>query len=253
MMEELGRGGMGIVYKARDTKLDRIVAFKTLPHTIAKDPEALSSLQREAQLAAKLNHPNIVTVFDVGEEAGDYYIAMEYVEGKTLQDILVQVKRLNMDGFTTIYKALASVIQYAHDHQIIHRDLKPSNILVSPKTKTIKLMDFGLAKLLENLSIDKTMLRGTPLYISPEQILGQDIDKRADLYSLGVMMYGALTGAPPFTKGDIMYAHLHTAPESIQSKLPGLSPAVAQMIMKCLEKDKAARPSSATEIQSILG
>jgi len=175
---------MGVVYKARDKMLDRVVAYKTLPHTLRGDTSALESLVREAQTAAKLNHPNIVTVFDVGQEEGVYFMAMEYVEGKTLQQVLKQVKKVNLQSFLNVAKPLCEVVAYAHENRVIHRDIKPSNIILLAN-RTVKLMDFGLAKVLQDMSIDKTMLRGTPLYMSPEQVLGKDIDHRTDIYSLG--------------------------------------------------------------------
>src|SRR5262249_54768305 len=161
---------------------------KTLPHTLKDDSHALESLMKEAQTAAKLNHPNIVTVYDVGQEGDNYFMAMEFVEGKTLQQVLKQVKKIDLQNFKHIAKTLCEVISYAHAQHVIHRDIKPSNIILLP-SRTVKLMDFGLAKVLQDMSIDKTMLRGTPLYMSPEQVLGKDIDHRTDVYSLGILFY----------------------------------------------------------------
>jgi serine/threonine-protein kinase len=252
-VEELGRGAMGIVYKARDKMLDRVVAFKTLPQTLKNDPEALESLMKEAQTAAKLNHPNIVTVFDVGEEGGNYFIAMEYVEGKTLQQVLAQVKKVNLANFMHIAKPMCEVVGYAHEQRVIHRDIKPSNILLLP-SRTVKLMDFGLAKVLQDMAIDKTMLRGTPLYMSPEQVLGKDIDHRTDIYSLGVLFYELLAGAPPFVTGDIMYAHLHTAPPPIDKSATDAPSHVTDVILQALSKDKAQRPGTAKDfLMGLLG
>lgn len=246
VLEEIGRGAMGIVYKARDKMLERVVAFKTLPQTLKNDPEALDSLVKEAQTAAKLNHPNIVTVFDVGEEGGNYFIAMEYVEGKTLAQILQQVKKVNLANFLHIAKPLCEVIGYAHEQRVIHRDVKPSNILLLP-SRTVKLMDFGLAKVLQDMAIDKTMLRGTPLYMSPEQVLGKDIDHRTDIYSLGILFYEMLAGTPPFVTGDIMYAHLHTAPPPLTEEMTDAPSPIRDTIMKALSKDKTERPENAQE------
>src|SRR5262249_2435913 len=156
-----------------------------------------------------------------GQENGNYFMAMEYVEGKTLQQVLKQVKRVNLQNFSFIAKPLCDVVAYAHEHRVIHRDIKPSNILLLPN-KTVKLMDFGLAKVLQDMSIDKTMLRGTPLYMAPEQILGKDIDHRCDIYALGILFYEMLSGTPPFFQGDIMYAHLHTAPPPLKDAVTGL-------------------------------
>lgn len=248
ILEELGRGAMGIVSKAKDKKLDRIVAFKTLPHALQNDKEALSLLKQEALTAAKLTHPNIVTVYDVGQEGKDTYISMEYVQGKTLQQILKTIRKVKPGDFSSIATPLCQAVSYAHENKVIHRDIKPSNIILVPQNKSVKLMDFGLAKVLQDLSIDKTMLRGTPLYMSPEQILGQNIDHRTDIYALGILFYECLTGAPPFTTGDIMYAHLHTKPKPILEVDPTLPQKLAEIIMKCIEKDKNLRPNDAKEI-----
>jgi eukaryotic-like serine/threonine-protein kinase len=252
IQDELGRGAMGVVYRAKDKMLDRIVAFKTLPHTLKDDPAALESLMKEAQTAAKLNHPNIVTIFDVGQENGNYFMAMEYVEGKTLQQVLKQVKKVNLPNFKFIAKPLCDVMAYAHENRVIHRDIKPSNILLLPN-RSVKLMDFGLAKILQDMSIDKTMLRGTPLYMSPEQILGKNIDHRCDIYSLGVLFYEMLAGKPPFYEGDIMYAHLHSPPPPLGELVTEVPPNTVEVIMSCLEKDKTKRPANASALAKGLG
>ena len=241
-----------MVYKAKDRLLDRIVAFKTLPRALKDDPSALENLIKEAQTAAKLNHPNIVTIYDIGEEGGNYFLAMEYVEGKTLAQVLKQIKKVNLESFFDVAKILCNVVAYAHKHRVIHRDIKPSNILLLPD-RTVKLTDFGLAKILQKISIDKTMLRGTPLYMSPEQILGKDIDHRTDIYSLGVCFYEMLVGRPPFKEGNILKAHLETPPPPIQELAPGLPDAVARTIMSCLEKEKNKRPATAKDLAKGLG
>ncbi|MFH1018196.1 MAG: protein kinase [Pseudomonadota bacterium] len=252
LLDELGRGAMGVVYRAKDKMLDRIVAFKTLPHTLKDDPSALESLMKEAQTAAKLNHPNIVTVYDIGEEAGNFFMAMEYVEGKTLKEVLKQIKKVNVESFKFVAKALCDVVAYAHEHHVIHRDIKPSNIILLP-SRTVKLMDFGLAKVLRNSSSDKTSLRGTPLYMSPEQVLGKDIDHRTDIYSLGILFYEMLAGRTPFKEGDVLYAHVHTPAPPIQEFAPNAPEAVARTIMSCLEKDKTKRPATAKDLAKGLG
>lgn len=252
VLSELGRGAMGIVYQARDRQLDRTVALKMLPHSLAQDPEALASLKNEAQTAARLNHPHIVTVFDMGQQNGEYYIAMEYVEGQPFDQILKKMGKLNLKSFFAIAKPLCDVLAFAHAQRVIHRDIKPSNVIVHPPTKTVKLMDFGLAKVLKTMAVDKTMLRGTPLYMSPEQITGKDIDHRTDIYSLGVVFYECLAGRPPFTEGDIMYAHLNTPPQNIRELNSELPASLAQGIMACLAKDKSQRPHTASDLwQSI--
>ena len=143
-------------------------------------------------------------------------------------------------------KQLLLGIASIHSKKLIHRDIKPSNIILTPN-KNVKLMDFGLAKILQDLAIDKTMLRGTPLYMSPEQILGKDIDHRCDIYSLGIIFYEMISGTPPFTEGDIMYAHLHTQPKPLSEVVPNVPPHVATAIMESLNKDKNLRPKNAKE------
>lgn len=251
VLGELGRGAMGVVFKAKDRTLDRIVAYKTLPHTLKGDSAALEDLVREAQTAAKLNHPGIVTVYDVGEQDGAYFMAMEYVEGQTLQEILKRYRRVTGANFLHIARALCTVLDFAHQRKVIHRDVKPSNIILTPD-KNVKLMDFGLAKILEDLAIDKTMLRGTPLYMAPEQVLGKDIDHRCDIYALGVIFYEMLAKSPPFVEGDIMYAHLHVAPRPLLEAASDVPAHVAQAVMACLEKKKTDRPETARALWQMI-
>ena len=218
---ELGRGGMGIVYKVQDTVLDRLVAFKVLPQAVSENPQAITNFMREAQAAAKLNHPNIVTVYDTGEQQGRYYIAMEYVEGTTLKEILRRRGPISPSGILHVLMQISEALAYAHEKKVVHRDIKPANVMWA-RDKKAKLMDFGLAKVVEEARNHTTVVAGTPYYMSPEQTLGKNIDHRTDIYSLGVTIFELATGTVPFKDGNIPYHHVHTAPPNIRVLREGL-------------------------------
>ena len=244
---ELGRGGMGIVYKAKDTSLDRLVAYKVLPDSLQEDPQALKNFLREAKAAAKLNHPNIVTVYDMGAQGGRYYIAMEYVEGTTLKEILRRRGSIAAAGVLQVLVHLCEALAYAHDRRVVHRDVKTANVMWT-RDKHAKLMDFGLAKVIEGVRNRTTVVSGTPYYMSPEQTLGKDIDQRTDLYSLGVTLFELAVGTVPFQEGNIPYHHVHTQPPDVRDLQPELPTALSQVINRCLLKDPAARYQSANQI-----
>lgn len=247
VLDELGRGGMGIVYKARDQMLDRTVALKVLPPAVRAYPQALENFMREAKSAAALNHPNIVTVYDVGEEAGETYISMEYVEGRTIKELLVSDERLPHKAALVIAGQVCKALQYAHENRVIHRDIKPSNIMWTEK-KQVKLMDFGLAKILNEVTNQSTRVAGTPFYMSPEQTKGEGIDYRTDLYSLGVTLFEMLTGTLPFPEGDIAYHHVHTPAPSMREKVPELPASFDDVVLTLLQKNKEDRYQSAQEV-----
>jgi serine/threonine-protein kinase len=203
---ELGRGGMGIVYKAKDTSLDRLVAYKVLPDTLQENPQALKNFLREAQAAAKLNHPGIVTVYDTGAQDGRYYIAMEFVDGTTLKEILRRRGAIAPAGILHVLVQVCEALAYAHDKKVVHRDIKTANVMWT-RDKKAKLMDFGLAKVIEEVRNHTTVVSGTPYYMSPEQTLGRNIDHRTDIYSLGVTLFELAAGAVPFREGNIPYHH----------------------------------------------
>ena len=207
----LGRGGMGIVYKADDTVLDRTVALKVLPESLKENPQALKNFLREAKSAAKLNHPNIVTVYDAGEQDGVYYIAMEYVDGNTLKDIIKRRGKIAPRGIVHVVSQMCEALAYAHEKKIVHRDVKTANTMWT-KDRKAKIMDFGLAKVIEEVRNHTTVVSGTPFYMSPEQTLGKNVDQRSDLYSLGVSVFEMATGTLPFTEGNLPYHHVHTPP-----------------------------------------
>ena len=247
ILAELGRGGMGIVYRAQDTVLDRVVAYKVLPDALTENPQALKNFLREAKSAAQLNHPNIVTVYDAGEQDGRYYIAMEYVDGTTLKEIVKRRGAIAPGGVAHVLAQMCAALAYAHDKKIVHRDIKTANTMWT-REKKAKIMDFGLAKVLEEVRNHTTLVSGTPYYMSPEQTLGKNIDHRTDLYSLGVTLFELCTGRLPFLEGNIPYHHVHTPPPELKEVNPAVPDVLAAIVRRCLQKDPAARYGSAREI-----
>jgi len=244
---ELGRGGMGIVYKAKDTVLDRLVAYKVLPDALKENPQALKNFLREAKSAAQLNHPNIVTVYDAGEQDGRYYIAMEFVDGNTLKEIVRRRGAIASGGVLHVLVQMCEALAYAHDKKIVHRDIKTANAMWTRDRKA-KIMDFGLAKIVEEVRNHTTLVSGTPYYMSPEQTLGRNVDYRTDIYSLGVTVFELATGRLPFTEGNIPYHHVHTAPPDVREVKPDVPELVAAIVARCLRKDPEARYQSVREI-----
>lgn len=251
IVDEIARGGMGVVYKARDKVLNRIVAFKILSESLKTNRTAVEYFLREARAAAAMSHPNIVTVFDAGEQDNEYYMAMEYVEGETLKSL---VKRQGafpepLVRFVAVHSCRG--LTYAHDKGLVHRDIKSGNLMLT-KDRNLKIMDFGLAKFVEESQKDHTRAIGTPYYMSPEQILGKDLDGRSDIYSLGITLFECATGRVPFSKGDLAYHHLHTKPPTVRSLNGEISPQLERIIAKCIRKDPARRFQSATEFLEAL-
>ena len=255
VMDPLGRGGMAEVYKGRHPTLGRIVALKLLPADLAKDQEFRHRFEREARVVAGLKHPNIVQVFDGGEQDGLYYMVMEYIEGKNLSDVMRAVELLPLPHACSIITELAGALDYAHQQGIIHRDIKPSNVMLEPITATggrgerAVLMDFGIAHMVGGMTkITSTGLIGTFDYMSPEQIRdAKDVDGRADIYSLGVMAFQMLTGKLPYTAsnpGALLIAHMQQPapdPRSLRAELPD---DIAAAVLKALEKDPNDRFTS---------
>ena len=251
ILEEIARGGMGIVYQARDTVLGRTVAFKILGENLRDNETAVKYFLREARAAAALSHPNIVTIYDAGEQNGEYYMAMEYVEGTTLKELIKRTGALSENKVRYIFKNCCRALEYAHEKGVVHRDIKSGNVMTT-RDKALKVMDFGLAKFLKEYQNDHTQQVGTPYYMSPEQIIGEDIDFRSDLYGLGCTIFECATGSVPFTKGDLSYHHIHTEPPKPRSINPEISKELEALILRLLEKDPDDRFQSAEKILEAL-
>ncbi|MFA6564488.1 MAG: protein kinase [Verrucomicrobiia bacterium] len=255
VLKKLGQGGMGAVYKAHDINLDRLVALKALSNDLAQDPEFIARFRREATLAAKLDHPNLIRVFSAGESEGTHYIAMELVEGESARDRLAREGRLPLTEALAIGVFVAEALDHAWQHaKLIHRDIKPANIFLS-NTGQVKLGDLGLAKSASETSNGLTTTGqavGTPFYISPEQGRGQkEIDFRADIYSLGCTLYHLITGEPPYSSGDsmaIIHKHIYDPPPGILSKMPNCPMPVVFLLGKMMAKQPHARHQSYIEL-----
>ena len=261
--EPLGRGGMAEVLEGRDLRLGRRVAVKILRPDLAKDPAFQSRFRREAQSAASLNHPNIVAVYDTGEDIlGDEsasvvvpYIVMEYVDGQTLRQLLASGRRLLPERALEITAGVLAALDYSHRHGIVHRDIKPANVMLT-RTGDVKVMDFGIARALADASATMTAasaVMGTAQYLSPEQARGEVVDARSDLYSTGCLLYELLTGRPPFT-GDspvsVAYQHVSENPLPPSQVDPAVPPALDALVMKSLAKSPDDRYQTAADFRS---
>lgn len=252
ILEKLGEGGMGVVYKAQDTNLDRPVALKFLPAHASANAANKARFLQEAKAAAALNHANICTIYGVEESDGMMFIAMEYIEGGTLREKIPFTK---VDDALTIGIQIGDALREAHSKAIVHRDVKADNIMLTSKGH-VKVMDFGLAKLKGSLKVTRTSSTvGTLGYMAPEQIQGGEIDARSDLFSFGVLLFEMLTGRLPFRgehEAALVYSIVHEEPLSLRSFRDDLSPAVEELISQCLTKDKAKRIQSAELIAQTL-
>ena len=251
LLEELGRGGMGRVYRAEDSLLERQVAYKVLPENLLRDPSSTpEALLAEARAAARLSHPNIVQIYDVGHRGGGVFVVMELVHGPTFEVLLSQ-QEMSVPWLRRLGVQIAEALAHAHARQIVHRDLKPSNLLWSAEEERVKLTDFGLARVSDDVS-GKVATRpaGTPSYMSPEQIRGDDLDHRADLYAFGCLLFEMATGRPVFSGGiRSLQEHLHEEPTDPRHLRVDLPDDVAELILECLRKDPAERPTSAEDLR----
>ena len=258
IIKELGRGAMGIVYEAKDPLIDRLLAIKTIDlHNLApqekKDYEA--RFYQEARAAGRLSHPNIVTIHDLGESNGIAYIAMELLEGCELHHLIKDGQRLPVEQTLNIVAQVATGLAYAHEHGIVHRDIKPSNVMVL-KGNQVKIADFGIARMESSLQLTQVgLIMGSPLYMSPEQILGGTIDPRSDIFSLGIQLFQMLTGQMPFS-GDstnvIMYQIVNVEPPMPSSINPEIPSMLDTIVSKCLSKNPEDRYPNAHELANDL-
>src|ERR1700723_3994758 len=257
IVEQLGAGGMGVVFKAQDSRLERAVALKFLPEQLAQQPQALERFRREARAASALNHPGICTIYDIGEQDGRAFIAMEFIDGETLRNH-IHGKPLPVAEILELGIEIAEALDAAHAEGIIHRDIKPANIFVNKRGRA-KVLDFGLAKLVpKGVAVGDAgsgfessgstsiagLISGTPSYMSPEQVRGDELDARSDIFSLGLVLYEMATGRQAFgggTGGAIIEAVLTRPPVSARSINPEIPPALEAIIEKALHKDRDQR------------
>jgi eukaryotic-like serine/threonine-protein kinase len=252
----IGSGGMAQVFRGQDTTLDRQVAIKILAPQFARDPSFVERFRREAQAAARLNHPNIVNVYDTGVDGDTNYIVMEYVEGRTLAEYLARGGTLASRKAAEIAEKVAEALAAAHAQGVIHRDIKPANIMVT-RDGRVKVMDFGIARLVAGPdTVEQTAaVLGTAAYLSPEQAQGQTVDARSDLYSLGIVLYEMVTGKPPFTGDSAMavaYKHVQETPLPPSSLNADVPPRLDAVVMRALAKNPANRYQSAGEFRDDL-
>jgi serine/threonine-protein kinase len=258
IVKEVGRGSMGVVFQASDPQIDRMVAVKVLHQSRAEDENVTKRFLKEAMVIGRLSHPNIVAIFDVGEEQGAIYIAMELLEGFSLSEV-IRAERPDIETVISFGIQIAEALDYAHQKGVVHRDIKPGNIVVQADGK-IKINDFGIAHIDDSTATLQTQIgdiMGTPAYMSPEQVLGQAVDGRSDLFSLGAVLYELSTGKKAFGEdrkslATVFNEIIHITPQEPDQMSPSVPPELSKIIMKALEKDPAKRFQSGNECADAL-
>ena len=256
ILEQLGKGGMAIVYRARDTMLERSVAVKVLREDYSRDPAFLDRFRQEAKAAANLSHPNIVTVHDFGLDNGQLFIVMEYVPGTDLKTLIKQRGRFTPEEAVPLLIQACAGIGYAHRAGLVHCDVKPQNMLVTPDMR-LKVADFGIARALLTIHPEEQsdIIWGSPQYFSPEQATGAAPSPASDVYSLGIIMYEMLTGSLPFqadTATELAELHIDAEPLPISEMLPDISPVLEQIVTKVLSKEPSQRYRTADQLGRVL-
>ncbi len=253
---ELGKGTMGVVYKAHDPQIDRMVALKVLRPDRVTSKDFVARFLKEARAIGRLSHPHIVTIYDVGEDHGTVYIAMEYLQGEPFNEV-VKSGRLSLVESLEIARQVAETLDYAHRQGIVHRDVKPSNIILADGNQ-VKLTDFGIARIEDTSSIHQTQageILGTPVYMSPEQVMGQKVDGRSDLFSIGVILYEMIVGRRPFGGNNIaaiFRAITQDHPASPDQGNPFITKALSEMVLKCLAKPPEKRFQTGRQLADAL-
>ncbi len=248
IVKELGRGGMGVVYLAKDNNLNRVVALKLFPKSVGDNPRTVERFVSETRSVSQLTHPNIAALYEFQQAGGRSFITMEYVEGATLKRLLSGAQKLPLVNILKVVYQCCQGLDYAHKKGIIHRDIKPSNIMIN-KQNAVKILDFGLARAAgEETLADAGAASVAAMYTSPEQLTGGEIDQTTDIYSLGVVFYEMLTGSNPFANGDAAYNHMHTEPMPPRQLRPELPEKLDQIVLTCLQKDRAKRFPSAAHL-----
>ena len=253
--EEIGHGGMGIVYVATDKELGERVALKVITRTMADDPQMAERFRREASAARKITHPNVIRIHDLGDHHGLLFLSMEFFSGRSLSDLLNRRQKLPLNETKGIISQVADALDAAHAAGVIHRDLKPQNILVSD-ARDVRVIDFGLAKATYLPGMSATgLIMGTPEYMSPEQVRGGTVDQRSDIYSLGAVVYQMLTGQPPFiaeTPIAVGFLHCSETPRSLMEISSGIPQTVEDVVLKALAKEPSQRFDRAADFKAAL-
>ena len=256
IIEELGKGAMGVVYKAHDPQIDRTIALKVLRQDRVISQEFVQRFLKEARAIGRLSHPSMVTVYDAGQDQGTIFIAMELLTGKSLREMM-RMKRMGYQDIVRIGVQIAEALDYAHQKGIVHRDIKPSNIILDPDGR-VKITDFGIARIEDPGSPHQTRageILGTPVYMSPEQVMGQPVDGRSDLYSLGVILYEMLTGEKPFQGENIaaiFNSIIQNKPAEPETTDSPIAQALSALIMKSINKDPVSRFQTGNEMAAPL-